>query len=102
MTAITKKTPSLGKKLLKRLRAVIVAGGNASRWMKALPPAELDALIKAIDEEMGPERVRAHNERRPGMVLAEEDQRFWDRMVAESAQRADVIPLARNRRDAAR
>ena len=96
------KAPSIGKKLFKRARAIFAADGSISRLTKTLTPAELDALIKAIDEEMGPDQVRAHNERRPGLVLAGEAQRLWDRMVAESAPRADVIPLARNRHDAAR
>lgn len=84
----TKPVPVRGEKLLRQLRIMSGAGGNWKAWRDKRTHAEIDAMMRALDDlmrdEMGEDGLRAQLAKHPRRVFSEEDEKLWERAVRES------------------
>lgn len=60
---------------------------SRAQWSQSLTPAEIEALLSAIDAEMGPERTQRFKEKHPRAVLRGQEAVDWDFLVAVTRSR---------------
>lgn len=75
--------PTRGDELFEQMASLTEA--ERVRLRKTLVPADIDALLKAIDQRMTPEHRESYEARHPQEVLPPDEQALWDRLVRESA-----------------